>query len=80
MKNTTGNCNKRECCCKCKFQLELYKHPFNEKEIVKGSIMESTGFFVCTVANEIDKDGKGVIFDNKHGQCELFAKRKKYVR
>lgn len=61
-------CKNKQCCCNCKYQLELFKHPFNK--IHKGSIMDSTGLFACTFLVS-----EAIIFENKHGICEGYIKK-----
>ncbi len=61
------------CCCNCKNQVELFKHPMNT--IHKGSILESTGLFACTVSLDCDSQNRGIIFEGKHGMCELHVNR-----
>jgi hypothetical protein len=50
--------NSGDCCCNCKNQIELFKHPWNE--INKGSCIESTGFYACIVENEKNKSSGSV--------------------
>jgi len=64
---------KTQCCCNCKNQIELYKHPCNK--INKGSIMETTNTYACIVQFDCDKKYKGIIFEQKHGECELYISR-----
>jgi hypothetical protein len=61
------------CCCNCRNQIELYKHPWNK--VNKGSIMESTEMYACIVQFDCDKEYKGIIFEKKHGMCELHVRR-----
>lgn len=71
------NCDKGHegmCCCGCKYQLELFKHPWNKEN--KGSISESTGMFVCTIFHNMDNSYKGIIYETGHGMCEMHDKRK----
>ena len=62
-----NNCNKKECCCSCKYQRELYKHPTNKK--YKGKISEKIGYYACL------KFGKAILFEKKHGLCENYQNR-----
>jgi hypothetical protein len=60
-------CDKRKCCCKCKNRHPLYKFPFNNAGIGKGSILEQMG--------EICFGGGRAEFHNPplgHTYCELF--------
>lgn len=50
------------CCCKCKNQIKIMKHPGNE--IGKGPVTELFGY-ACVIEEAIFKD-------NEHGECELF--------
>jgi len=50
------------CCCNCKHQSIIYKHPLNRGE-AKGSILEPMGY-VCSGLD--DK----IFMDRKHGMCE----------
>ena len=62
------------CCCNCKQQLELFKHPWNEGKY-KGSISDSTKLYVCTTFHAQDKNYKGVLSDREHGMCECHISR-----
>ena len=62
-----------ECCCNCKNQIELFKHPWNL--INKGPISESTGMYACIASLDCDGKNEGVILERKHGFCELYVKR-----
>jgi hypothetical protein len=74
MENKNKKCNQGwrngECCCNCKNQIELYKHPMNKK--FKGRITESTGMYACLVQWDIDRENKGVLFEKQHGFCEMY--------
>ena len=58
-----------DCCCNCKSQIELFKHPWNT--INKGNIKESTGMYACILQHDCDGTNTGIIFEKKHGYCEL---------
>ena len=77
MKNTqVSNCDKgykNNCCCGCKYQLELFKHPFNN--INKGKCTESTNMYVCIVEHDLKRNNKSTLFENKHGICEMHVKK-----
>lgn len=62
------------CCCNCKHQLILHKHPQN-KEFGKGSIEETCGY-VCTEPELCDSK-IGFYFDKKHGMCEFHTPKNK---
>lgn len=56
------------CCCNCKHQVKIYKHPWNEGE-AKGSIKEILGYgchdpFLEYPHNNI------IFMDRQHGMCE----------
>jgi len=63
-----------KCCCNCKFQLELMKHPLNVSNFAKGSILEKIGY-VC-LNPEVGEGKNAYFFDSKHGMCEMWNKRK----
>lgn len=69
MSNRKEMCHTAECCCVCKNQIELFKHPLNEK--IKGSINESTGIYGCILLYNMDNVQKGILFEQKHGSCEM---------
>ena len=60
------------CCCNCKHQIELRRHPMNNG-FGKGSIMNSCGW-VC-LNPEITEGKSGIYFDNQHGMCECYMRR-----
>jgi len=67
-KNKDIECKKDEwggCCCDCKHQREVFKHPFNVL-IGKGSITELLGY-VCAF------DGNLIFKENIHGYCECYT-------
>jgi hypothetical protein len=57
------------CCCNCKNQIELFKHPWNK--LNKGSIFETTGMYACIAQFDCDNEYKGIIFEKKHGMCKM---------
>lgn len=59
-----------QCCCNCANQIELFKHPWNTQ--FNGAISESTGIYACVVRLDCDGERKGIIFEKKHGYCELY--------
>ena len=64
------------CCCNCKHQVKLMKHPWN-KEFGKGSIMEQCGW-VCVAQNGDEPKGEQVkvgFMDGEHSLCELHMPR-----
>lgn len=62
-----------ECCCNCKYQFELFKHPWNK--VNKGSIMESTNMYACTVQHEGVQTYQAVLHEDIKGLCEMFTKK-----
>ena len=70
-----SDCDKKYCCCKCKHQRELNKHPLNTNKDIKGSILESTGYYAC-LCPELEVD---IIFDKKHGECEMFQLKNREI-
>ena len=74
------------CCCSCKYQCSIRKHPWNKADFAKGGMSEPIGYG-CTVFyvnHQIDKlegvqrEGSlgNVIFsDRKHGMCEMYEER-----
>lgn len=58
------------CCCQCKNQIELFKHPQNVK--FKGSIMDTTGLYACIVKMDVEHTQEGIISETKHGACEFY--------
>ena len=63
-------CSQKQCCHNCKFLIELFKHPFNK--IYNGAISESTALFACIEPNATESGKDGVIFEDKHGMCEMW--------
>jgi hypothetical protein len=62
---------KGRCCCNCKHQVLVMKHPWN-KTFAKGAITEILGA-LCTTPDFISETGRrqGVFFDTGHGMCEM---------
>lgn len=58
------NDDQGRCCCNCKYHIELFNHPWNEK--YRGSINESTSMYACIVFLE-----KAILKERKHGICEF---------
>jgi hypothetical protein len=61
------------CCCNCKHQTVLYKHPWN-KNFGKGKCTEVCGY-ACTVNPDGSMNQKASFSDDKHGLCELHYRR-----
>lgn len=65
------------CCCNCKNQLVVTKHPWNKSRRFKGAASELTGLYVCKAFNDMDKNEfRASSFENKHGSCELHEYKK----
>ena len=60
------------CCCNCKNQIELRRHPMNTN-FGEGSIMDSCGW-VC-LNPELTEGKCGIYFDRQHGICECHVRR-----
>jgi hypothetical protein len=65
-----NECTEKYCCCKCKFNKQVNKHPWNEGN-AKGPISEKIGY-VCTVDTEAF-----IYSDREHGECEMFIPKNK---
>lgn len=65
---------KDDCCCNCKNLFTLNKHPVNTK--YKGSILEPSGLYACFVLDD-DHKNRAILFDDKHGECELHERKEK---
>jgi len=59
------------CCCNCAFQIELFKHPWNQHDLFKGSISESTKLYACIGLGHGDGKKQAIIFEKKHSVCEM---------
>ena len=63
---------KGDCCCNCQYQTTLFKHPWNKGKL-KGSMKEVSGLYSCNVIFLMgNKHGGAVLFDRKHGMCEMY--------
>jgi hypothetical protein len=62
--------SEKSCCCNCKNQLLLFKHPWN-KEIGRGAISERLGYACIGFQTE------AVFFEEGHGMCELWLPKTK---
>lgn len=58
------------CCCNCKWQTVITKHPWNKQEQFKGSVMEIIGFG-CTPP---DLYPNTTFFEKSHGMCECHSR------
>lgn len=63
-----GKENNREgrCCCNCRWQKPIVKHPWNTIEMFKGRVTEQIAFG-CTVPDM----GAVVLSEREHSLCEM---------
>lgn len=66
------------CCCMCRHQIELGKHPWNSG-IFKGKISDIF-LWACAVFHAIDNNYTGYVSDREHGCCEMFAMREQTTK
>lgn len=60
-----GNSSGR-CCCNCRYQHYIVRHPWNKNIWSKGRITEAMGYG-C-----VSPEMEGIVFfDAKHGMCEM---------
>ena len=65
------------CCCNCKHQKKLMKHPCNEPQF-SGSCAtqcasdKGTPLFVCAVPDALDH---AYLSTDEHGMCEMYTER-----
>lgn len=57
------------CCCNCKNQIIILKHPWNHGD-GKGRITERMGFG-CQIPEMQEGQTSAVFFDAEHGMCEM---------
>jgi len=58
----------KQCCCNCKSQLKVYKHPWNENDYAKGRVSELMGY-ACDSSGMMPYNT--VTFsDREHSLCE----------
>lgn len=64
------------CCCECKHQVTINKHPSNKSEHLKGKITEVVSYG-CSYFYEASKGKENIIIsmESKHGECEGFIKK-----
>lgn len=64
------------CCCNCKFQLKLVKHPWNSDTLYKGRIIEQVmdnngnDVYVCVMDTALGGDN-AIAMDREHSMCEM---------
>jgi len=59
--------NDGDCCCNCRWQTQINKHPWNK--IAKGNISEQFAW-VCMNTFE-DDSGTPFVMEKQHSMCEL---------
>jgi hypothetical protein len=60
-----------KCCCNCKNQLKLMKHPMNVV-LGEGSITEQLGWVCAAQFEDGSNEGESYFMDNEHGMCEFY--------
>ena len=65
-----------ECCCNCKFQLTLKKHPHNQG-FGKGYMSENCGYVCVHPFEDGSNSGNAIYFEKKHGFCEMHTPKTK---
>lgn len=65
---------KGNCCCNCKNQIRLFKHPKNTG-IFKGLTTEESGYYSCRLP--ILACNKVIVYSSGHGACELYTSQDK---
>lgn len=63
--------SKGKCCCNCKNQVKIMKHPWNKNDFANGHITEQIGYGCA--APELAPNI--IFFDNAHGMCELYENK-----
>ena len=62
---------KGRCCCLCRFQVIVKKHPWNKGK-AKGSILQTMGYG-CGADEDFEAPNRIIFSDSKHGDCEMFT-------
>ena len=71
------------CCCNCKFQMKLVKHPWNSDIIYKGRIIEQVmdtnghDMYVCVMDMALNGDS-AIAMDEEHSMCEMHTFKDEY--
>ena len=63
------------CCCSCKWQRQIVKHPWNKNPMAKGRITELMGYG-CAVPEM----PAIVFFDAEHSMCEMYTSKDNVVK
>jgi hypothetical protein len=66
---------KGSCCCSCRYQRNIVGHPWNKREYTKRPITTIIGWG-CAMP-DIDRV---VMFDTKHGMCEMYSNKDNTVK
>lgn len=61
------------CCCKCKFLMELYSHPWVDGKPTSHRLGYACG--VRAMLKETPRDPNHITINNRHGLCELFTEK-----
>lgn len=66
---------KGDCCCNCRFQVKINKHPINP-DYAKGSISETFGYGceVFRLLKDGSNDNQIIFSENIHGMCEMHCR------
>ena len=72
MKNKCDKGYRGDCCCNCKFQVKINKHPSNIG-FSDGSILETLGYGceVFKYLEEKDYSNTVIFMNSEHGMCEM---------
>jgi hypothetical protein len=62
---------KGKCCCNCKNQVSIRKHPWNKSKFAEGNITEQIGFGCAS--SEFSPNV--IFFDTEHSMCELYQSK-----
>ena len=72
------------CCCTCKYQIKLMKHPWNYDIIFKGRIseqvmdMNGNNMYVCIMNNVLNGDNSVIAMSGEHDMCEMHTFKDEY--
>ena len=60
------------CCCNCVHQKPINAHPWNRANLVRGSVTQIVGWG----CNPPDLAPFITFFENPHGMCEMYSRKK----
>jgi hypothetical protein len=61
-----------QCCCNCRSQLIVKKHPWNSGE-AKGSVLDTLAYACACPEFELENGKKTIIYsEEEHGMCEMW--------